>query len=271
MSATKRENKGCLSALFGLFSKRNEDYTTYSTSEESGVNEPLPFRLRDDFLSTAEHSFFQVLRSMMGNYFTICPKVSLSDVFFVINPDKNMSAYNRINRKHVDFLICDSQTMRPRFAIELDDKSHERHDRIERDAFVDELFETAQLPLVRIPVRPAYNTNELGVLFRTALSGTQKPENVNPPSAQVTNPSSESTLSTATMGEKPIVDSKGPVTGSSSSQISQAKSGSENHTPVCPKCGQPMVLRTAGEGPNKGKRFWGCVNFPRCKVIMKIE
>ncbi|NMB54557.1 MAG: DUF2726 domain-containing protein [Leptolinea sp.] len=231
----------------------------------------MPFRLRDDFLSTAEHSFFQVLRSMMGIYFIICPKVSLSDVFFIINPDKNMSAYNRINHKHVDFLICDSQTMRPRFAIELDDKSHDRLDRVERDAFVDELFETAQLPLVHIPVRSTYNTNELGALFRTVLSGTQKPENVNPLSEQVTNPSSDNTLSTATMVNKPIVGSKGSVTGSYSSQISEVKSGSENHTPVCPKCGQPMVLRTAGEGPNKGNRFWGCVNFPKYKVIMKIE
>ena len=28
--------------------------------------------------------------------------------------------------------------------------------------------------------------------------------------------------------------------------------------PACPKCGQPMILRTARRGRNRGSRFWGC-------------
>jgi hypothetical protein len=38
--------------------------------------------------------------------------------------------------------------------------------------------------------------------------------------------------------------------------------------PACPKCGQPMVLRTAQrEGPHKGRQFWGCANYPRCRGL----
>ncbi|MGE4391762.1 MAG: NERD domain-containing protein [Aeromonas sp.] len=33
-------------------------------------------------------------------------------------------------------------------------------------------------------------------------------------------------------------------------------------SPMCPRCGNPMVLRTAGRGDNKGKPFWGCHEFP---------
>lgn len=36
-------------------------------------------------------------------------------------------------------------------------------------------------------------------------------------------------------------------------------------TPVCPKCGSAMVLRTAGRGRNAGRQFWGCSKFPRCR------
>ncbi len=36
----------------------------------------------------------------------------------------------------------------------------------------------------------------------------------------------------------------------------------DEQPPLCPKCGQPMVLRTAEVGANKGRRFWGCVNYP---------
>lgn len=34
---------------------------------------------------------------------------------------------------------------------------------------------------------------------------------------------------------------------------------------VCPKCGAKMVVRTAKSGPNQGKTFLGCSNFPRCR------
>lgn len=37
--------------------------------------------------------------------------------------------------------------------------------------------------------------------------------------------------------------------------------------PVCPKCGKLMVLRTARKGPKVGNQFWGCSNFPYCRVI----
>jgi restriction system protein len=35
-------------------------------------------------------------------------------------------------------------------------------------------------------------------------------------------------------------------------------------SPVCPRCGSPMVLRTARRGANPGKQFWGCSTYPNC-------
>ena len=34
---------------------------------------------------------------------------------------------------------------------------------------------------------------------------------------------------------------------------------------ACPKCGGPMVMRTAKKGANAGNQFWGCKAFPLCK------
>jgi hypothetical protein len=34
--------------------------------------------------------------------------------------------------------------------------------------------------------------------------------------------------------------------------------------PACPKCGLPMILRTARRGAKAGKRFWGCSAYPNC-------
>lgn len=37
--------------------------------------------------------------------------------------------------------------------------------------------------------------------------------------------------------------------------------------PLCPRCGNPMVLRTAKRGDNRGNRFWGCSRYPTCRGI----
>ncbi|MGI5935357.1 MAG: NERD domain-containing protein [Oscillospiraceae bacterium] len=40
---------------------------------------------------------------------------------------------------------------------------------------------------------------------------------------------------------------------------------------LCPKCGAPMILRKAMKGPNAGKEFYGCANFPKCRGIVQIQ
>lgn len=40
--------------------------------------------------------------------------------------------------------------------------------------------------------------------------------------------------------------------------------------PICPKCGKQMVLRTARKGPGAGSEFWGCPNFPSCRVTKNV-
>jgi len=41
--------------------------------------------------------------------------------------------------------------------------------------------------------------------------------------------------------------------------------------PICPKCGIPMVARQVAQGPHKGKRFYGCRNFPQCRQLIAID
>lgn len=70
----------------------------------------------------------------------ICPKVRLLDI---IEPRKGEKDYlalrGKIQSKHVDFVLCD-QSMHIKAVLELDDNSHDRKDRKERDAFVDQIL-----------------------------------------------------------------------------------------------------------------------------------
>ena len=40
---------------------------------------------------------------------------------------------------------------------------------------------------------------------------------------------------------------------------------------TCPKCGNPLVLRTAKSGANAGSQFFGCTKFPACRYVAKLE
>ena len=56
--------------------------------------------------------------------------------------------------------------------------------------------------------------------------------------------------------------------GAPVSPAGAATSAPAHPQPVCPKCGSPMVLRTARSGSNAGKQFWGCPRFPACRGIV---
>ena len=55
-------------------------------------------------------------------------------------------------------------------AVELDDRSHERSDRQQRDAFLDKAFKKAKLPLFHIPCKKNYGAKELNELCRFLCS-----------------------------------------------------------------------------------------------------
>ena len=44
----------------------------------------------------------------------------------------------------------------------------------------------------------------------------------------------------------------------------------KENTNECPKCGNTMVLRETKKGEHKGKQFWGCSSFPKCRGIVNI-
>ncbi|MBK8168671.1 MAG: restriction endonuclease [bacterium] len=44
----------------------------------------------------------------------------------------------------------------------------------------------------------------------------------------------------------------------------------EPHAATCPKCGAPMVKRTAKQGANAGSAFWGCTKYPACRGTRAI-
>lgn len=121
------------------------------------ANNPLDLIQRtDNLLTPAELAFFAVLEPLVHSTHRISAKVRLADLFSAVQGPGQQTAFNKISRKHIDFVVTDSATSRILCGIELDDSSHNRPDRIERDRFVNELFARNQLPLLRVPFSWTY-------------------------------------------------------------------------------------------------------------------
>ena len=45
----------------------------------------------------------------------------------------------------------------------------------------------------------------------------------------------------------------------------------DRKTPTCVNCNIKLIKRTTKSGLNKGREFWGCINYPRCKVTINIR
>ena len=190
-------------------------------------DERLPSRLREPLMSAPELSLYRVLVELVGDRYVICPKVALNDIFYIVRPNENVHYFNKIFRKHVDFLLCHPKTLKPAFGIELV-KPIAKNDARESDQFMVDLFLGAGLPLVQIPSSEHYKIADLIDLFKRALVKTKE---------------------------------TGPLRAINKS----------DSVPMCPVCGRMMVLRIYRDGPNLGKKYYGCPDNPRCPGMVELN
>ncbi len=141
----------------------------------------FPYRLRDNFLSAAELAFYRVLEQAVGQTYSINNKVRLWDVLYVPRRDDSRTYENKISSKHIDFLLCDPTTMQPILAIELDDSSHNRKDRQDRDAFLDQALAAAGLSILHIKAARTYSIAEVQQQIASVLPGNATSSSAPPP------------------------------------------------------------------------------------------
>jgi predicted RNA-binding Zn-ribbon protein involved in translation (DUF1610 family) len=187
----------------------------------------LPYRLRRQFLSSTELSLMTVLQEMAGERFIVCPKVALNDIFYIQRPNENVHFYSKIFRKHVDFLLCEPENMKPAFGVELV-KPVAKEETRSADKFIEELFLSAGLPLVHVPSNERYELADVVHLFQLAVQKVKE---------------------TGSLREIDSADS----------------------APLCPRCGKMMVLRIHREGSRGGKRYYGCMDAPKCDGVIAVD
>lgn len=124
---------------------------------------PLGYKRIDALCTPAEKRFFLLLRQILPKSCILFAKVRIADLLLPKNSkDRSrwQSAFNKVACKHFDFVVCDKE-LRILFAIELDDASHDREDRKQRDQFVEWACKSAGLPLLRVKLQKEFDTRAL--------------------------------------------------------------------------------------------------------------
>lgn len=120
------------------------------------------YKKKDFLITRAEHEFFDILVELFGSEYYIFTQVHLPTILeHKVNDQNWRGAFSHINGKSVDFVICDKKYIKPLLAIELDDKSHERLDRIERDSEVERVLQEAGMPLLRIDNKGSFDKEDI--------------------------------------------------------------------------------------------------------------
>jgi very-short-patch-repair endonuclease len=146
-------------------------FSNNSSEKEEAKKKPLYKYNRKDFLiSRPEHEFFNILVEIAGNQYQVFTQVHLPTILDHKVVGQNWKgSFSHINGKSVDFVICEKSYLKPLLAIELDDKSHDRFDRIERDSEVERMLQEAGMPLLRFSNNGSFNKEEVGRLVLEKL------------------------------------------------------------------------------------------------------
>ena len=124
----------------------------------------VKYNTRYGLLTKAERSFYGVLESIVPDDLVIMSKVRIADVLVAcktLHTNDKRRLFVKISSKHFDFVLCKKTDLSFVAAIELDDSSHQRKDRIERDKFVDMACASAGFPLYHCKAKYAYQPEEL--------------------------------------------------------------------------------------------------------------
>ena len=112
---------------------------------------------KEYLLTREELKFFKLIKIITDKYnLNLFTQVALYEI---INT-KEIKYFNKIRNKTIDFVITDVNS-KIKLCIELDDTTHIKENRQQRDKFLEELFEQLNIKLIRIPVQNYYNLKDI--------------------------------------------------------------------------------------------------------------
>ena len=144
--------------------ERKRDHNESEKNVEN-INYNTLYNKKDYLLTQQELKFYKLIKMITDkNNLNIFSQVALYEIV----TSKNIKDFNKIKSKTIDFVITDTNC-KIKFCIELDDPTHIKENRQQRDKFIEDLFNQLNIKLIRIPVQNYYNLKQLEEKIKESL------------------------------------------------------------------------------------------------------
>lgn len=129
-------------------------FLNYRNKQTSGdsikATENMPYR-KKFLLTKNEWAFYKSLKPVADELgYTVLAKIRVADLVEVTTKNRSewQKYFNKVNRKHIDFVLAKPENLQIVLLIELDDNSHNESQK-NRDAFIDALYKQTGYKLLR--------------------------------------------------------------------------------------------------------------------------
>jgi len=125
----------------------------------------LSYESSMELFTPEERTFLSVIESVLENSdYRVFGKVHLGDI---VKPRKGMgknryaAAQNKIDSKHVHFVVCRRDDLSVIAAIEFENKSREARNLLKNSKEADDVFTSVKIPYLRITAQKGYALSEV--------------------------------------------------------------------------------------------------------------
>lgn len=156
---------------------RQANSTSPQPTQEHGPDtaQAYSYSCQKYLFTRAETTFYHALQNAVQSQYLVFGKVRVADVLKPQTDNRSdwQRAFNKISAKHFDFVLCERASLKVLAALELDDSSHQRVDRVKRDDFLNQAVVSAELPLIRFPVQESYEPAVIQRSISQSLKSTK--------------------------------------------------------------------------------------------------
>ncbi|MBQ3136101.1 MAG: DUF2726 domain-containing protein [Clostridia bacterium] len=133
---------------------------TYKTNEILEQKKDIDIELKEEIklpykkkflLTKNEWSFYKRLKPVADELgYTVLAKIRVADLVEVTSKDRSewQTYFNKVNKKHVDFVLAKPENLQIILLIELDDNTHNEAQK-KRDEFIEALYKQTGYKLLR--------------------------------------------------------------------------------------------------------------------------
>lgn len=121
------------------------------TEKAIPITENLPYK-KKYLLTKNEWAFYKSLKPIADELgYSILAKIRVADLVEVTAKDRSewQRYFNKVNKKHIDFVLAKPENLQIVLLIELDDNTHNETQQ-QRDEFIDSLYKQTGYNLLRV-------------------------------------------------------------------------------------------------------------------------